>query len=85
MVKRGTDYSETYKEVIFTLPVTVLDALGTPLSGPVKMGHDVAKGDVCIGGSGAGRDQPFPCFMKSNWSDLIIVKVVQQRHIPNLV
>lgn len=83
MSKRDTDRTHIHEEVIITLPASALDALGTLLSGQLKSGYDATKGDIYMSASPVGRDEPFPCFMKSNWDGQAIVKVVQQRRIPS--
>jgi len=82
-MQKRTNQKDTQEEIIMTLPATALEALGTGLTGQATNGHDIAKGDVYMGASPVGRDEPFPCFKKSAWDDQVVVKIVQQRQLPS--
>ena len=63
--------------VIATLPVEALEALGTSAGGQLSNDYDLTKGEMHMTASPVGRDQPFPCFLKSNWGERVVVKIVQ--------
>lgn len=83
MQKRDQGQMQVNEEIIMTLPAAALDTLAAPVGSQSKSGHDGMRGDSYMGASPVGRDEPFPCFLKSNWSEQVVVKIVQQRQQPH--